>query len=118
MVRDRPDPDELLELIHAEEARATRGRLKIFFGACAGVGKTYAMLESARAKVAEGREVVVGIVETHGRRETEALLAGLEILPPRFVEHHGTKLREFDLDGALAEARALTGRDDPEAHLR
>jgi len=103
----RPNPDELLEQVQEEERRRTRGKLKIFFGAAAGVGKTYAMLAAAQACKANQEDAVVGIVETHGRRETEALLSGLELLPPRFVEHHGTKLREFDLDAALARKPAL-----------
>ena len=74
----------------------------LFFGAAAGVGKTYAMLEAARALKADGVDVVVGYVEAHGRAETEALLEGLEILPARMVAYRGTTLREFDLDAALA----------------
>ena len=101
---DRPDPDALLARIHGQERR---GRLKIFFGAAAGVGKTYALLEAARAQRAAGVDVVVGWVETHGRAETEALLAGLERLPPRPVEYRGTRLQEFDLDAALARRPAV-----------
>jgi two-component system sensor histidine kinase KdpD len=108
----RPNPDELLRQVQAEEARRNRGKLKVFFGAAAGVGKTYAMLEAARARRAEGLDVIVGIVETHGRRETEALLAGLEIVPPRFVEYRGTKLREFDLDAVLARKPAIVLVDE------
>ena len=107
MQEARANPDELLKQVKAEEQRQRRGKLKIFFGAAAGVGKTYAMLEAARARKAEGLDVVVGIVETHGRAETEALLQGLEVLPPRFVEYRGTKLREFDLDAALARKPGL-----------
>jgi two-component system sensor histidine kinase KdpD len=103
----RPDPDALLALAQAEEERARRGRLKVFFGATAGVGKTYAMLEAARELARRGADVIVGWVETHGRRETEALLEGLEILPPHEVEHRGIKLREFDLDAALARRPAV-----------
>jgi two-component system sensor histidine kinase KdpD len=103
----RPDPDALLALARAEEERARRGRLKLFFGATAGVGKTYAMLEAAHELKRRGVDVVVGWVETHGRKETEALLEGLEILPPREVEHRGIRLREFDLDGALARRPAV-----------
>jgi two-component system, OmpR family, sensor histidine kinase KdpD len=95
----RPDPDALLRRL-ADDAR-TRGRLKIFFGASPGVGKTYAMLEAARAKAAEGARVLIGWVETHGRPETAALAQGLERLAPREVEYRGVRLREFDLDGAL-----------------
>ena len=74
---DRPDPDALLQRLQADEARARRGRLKIFFGASAGVGKTYAMLAAARAAQAQGIPLVVGVVETHGRGDTEAMAAGL-----------------------------------------
>src|SRR5678816_1178447 len=99
----RPDPDALLARVREEEARGQRGRLKIFFGAAPGVGKTYAMLESARKLKADGVDVIVGYVELHGRPETEALLAGLEILPPQRLEHRGIVLTEFDLDAAMFE---------------
>src|SRR5579871_5469104 len=99
---ERPNPDELLARLKASETRAGRGKLKIFFGYAAGVGKTYAMLEAARREKAEGVEVVVGYVEPHGRPETEALLEGLEALPPKMVPYRGVVLREFDLDAALA----------------
>ena len=98
----RPSPETLLRLAREEEAARGRGRLKLFFGMCPGVGKTYAMLEAARQRRAEAREVVVGLVETHGRRETEALLEGLEVLPRRVVTHQGLEFGEFDLDAALA----------------
>jgi two-component system, OmpR family, sensor histidine kinase KdpD len=107
MADRRPNPDELLVRVKEQEARRARGKLKIFFGAAAGVGKTYAMLEAARAQRAAGVDVVAGIVETHHRAETEALLAGLEILPRRRVEYRGTTLEEFDLDRALARHPAL-----------
>jgi len=103
----RPDPDALLARVKEEEASQRRGRLKMFFGAAAGVGKTYAMLEAARQQRAGGVDVVVGYVETHGRAETDALLEGLEILPPRQVEYRGATLREFDLDRALARHPGL-----------
>src|SRR6266851_3909392 len=115
MTADRPDPEALLARVKDEEARRARGRLKIFFGAAAGVGKTYAMLEAARIQRAAGVELVAGVVETHKRAETEALLAGLEILPPRVVEYRGASLREFDLDAALARRPALI-LDDELAH--
>jgi two-component system sensor histidine kinase KdpD len=99
---ERPDPDALLTRVQDEEARQRRGKLKAFFGAAAGVGKTYAMLEAARAQRAEGVDVVVGYVETHGRAEADALLVGLEVLPPRAVEYRGATLRELDLDAALS----------------
>ncbi len=101
MAEQRPDPDALLAKVQRDEAKSRRGRLKIFFGAAAGVGKTYAMLSEAREKRADGCDVLVGIVETHGRTDTMAMLAGLEVLPPRIVEHRGAKIGEFDLDGAL-----------------
>lgn len=97
----RLDPDELLARMRREEARAQRGRLKIFFGAAPGVGKSYAMLEAARRLKAEHIDVVVGYVELHGREETEKLLEGLEVLPPQRLEHRGVTLTEFDVDAAL-----------------
>jgi len=97
----RPDPDVLLAQVEAEETANRRGKLKIFFGYAAGVGKTYAMLQAARRERADGVDVVVGYVETHGRPETEALLDGLEILPPLQVSYKGILLREFDLEAAL-----------------
>src|SRR5438876_2551321 len=103
----RPNPDELLARVQADEARALRGKLKIFFGYAAGVGKTYAMLEAARRERAEGTDVVVGYVEPHGRPETEALLEGLEVIPPREIPYRGVTLREFDLDAALARRPKL-----------
>jgi two-component system sensor histidine kinase KdpD len=103
----RPDPDALLARVEAEEARERRGRLKIFFGASPGVGKTFAMLTAARRLREQGSDVAVGLVETHGRAETTRLLDGLELLPRREVEHRGRKLREFDLDAALARRPAV-----------
>src|SRR6478752_2638437 len=98
---ERPDPDALLAQMKREEAKSTRGKLKIFFGMSPGVGKTYAMLLAAREKQAEGCEVVVGIVETHGRKETEALLEGMPIMPRSQIEYRGTTLTEMDLDAIL-----------------
>ncbi|MCC6803824.1 MAG: sensor histidine kinase KdpD [Anaerolineae bacterium] len=97
----RPNPDEILARILDQESKSQRGRLKIFFGAAAGVGKTYAMLEAAQARRDEGVDVVAGYVEPHRRPETEALLEGLEVLPSRMVDYRGTQLREFDLDAGL-----------------
>jgi two-component system sensor histidine kinase KdpD len=107
MNNQRPDPDALLTRVQAEEAQQARGKLKIFFGATAGVGKTYAMLEAAHARRKEGVDVVVGWVDTHGRAETDALLLGLEVLPRCSVAYRGRTLDEFDLDGALARRPAL-----------
>src|SRR5438132_1428997 len=103
----RPDPEAVLARVREEAARAGRGRLKIFFGASPGVGKTYAMLEEARTKTRDGIDVVVGVVETHGRAETAALAEGLEVLPRRALEYRGVTLREFDLDAALARRPSL-----------
>ncbi len=107
MSESRPDPDQLLSRIQAEEARARRGKLRIFFGASAGVGKTYAMLGAARQQLLQGVDVLVGVVETHGRMETEVMADGLERLPLREVEYRGRVLRGFDLGGALARKPAL-----------
>src|SRR5215470_7628110 len=109
----RPDPDELLARVRAEEQESARGKLTIFFGAAPGVGKTYTMLEAARVEVEDQkRDVVVGIVETHGRYDTGALLIGLELLPRRKVSHRGIELEELDLDGALARHPALVLVDE------
>src|SRR5262245_2917931 len=108
----RPDPDALLERVQEQQATRTRGRLKVFFGASPGVGKTFAMLEAAQRRQKDGADVVVGWVETHGRAETAALLENLERLPPRPVEYRGTLLREFDLDAALARRPALLLLDE------
>jgi two-component system sensor histidine kinase KdpD len=101
----RPDPDKLLEQIQAEVSK--RGRLKIFFGAVAGVGKTYAMLEDAGHRKKEGVDVVIGIVETHKRPETEVLLEGLEIIPLKSVSYRNIEVKEFDLEAALKRRPAL-----------
>jgi len=98
---ERPDPDELLARVERDQTRASRGRLKIFFGAAAGVGKTYAMLLAAREKRSENIDIIVGLAETHGRQDTASLLEGLEVLPLKQIEYRGTTLHEFDLDAAL-----------------
>jgi two-component system sensor histidine kinase KdpD len=107
MEERRPDPDLILNRIRQETERGREGQLKIFFGAAPGVGKTYAMLEAAQRKRAEDIDVVVGLVETHKRKETEALLAGLEVMPRRPIEYRGTVLSEFDLDAALKRKPAI-----------
>ncbi|WP_076591252.1 two-component system sensor histidine kinase KdpD [Herminiimonas arsenitoxidans] len=103
----RPDPDALLAHMQAQERRASRGKLRIYFGASAGVGKTYAMLNAARKMQAEHHDVVVGLIETHGRKETAALLDGLEILPRKSVDYRDKTITEFDIDAALARKPAL-----------
>lgn len=98
---DRPDPDRLLEAIHSSESKSGSGRLRIFLGMAAGVGKTYAMLKAAHERRKEGVNVVVGLVETHGRPETEELLAGFSMLPRRALTYRGTSLEELDVDSIL-----------------
>jgi two-component system sensor histidine kinase KdpD len=107
MADERPNADLLLAEVRKQEVKQQRGRLKVFFGMAAGVGKTYAMLEEARSRAAEGLDVLVGYAEPHIRTETEALLLGMEILPYRFVDYRGAKLKEFDLDAALAKRPSL-----------
>lgn len=112
MADQRPDPDQLLSRLNEEEAKAKRGKLKIFFGASAGVGKTYAMLGAARQQLLAGVDVVIGIVETHGRMETEVMADGLEHLPLRDIPYRDRILREFDLDTALVRKPALILMDE------
>ena len=96
----RPSPEALLEAARREESAS--GQLKIFVGAAPGVGKTYEMLQTARARKQDGYDIVVGVVETHGRKETEALLDGLEVIPRRRLEYKGQWLEEMDLDAIIA----------------
>ena len=105
---ERPSPEALL----AEAAKEKRGRLKVFLGAAPGVGKTYAMLQAARRRLADGADVVVGLVETHGRNETTALLEGLEVLPRIKVQYRGRTVEEFDIDAALARRPHLLVVDE------
>ncbi len=104
---NRPDPDQLLEQLRAQERRAGKAKLKVFLGFAPGVGKTYRMLQTAAALAAQGVDVVVGVVETHERAETAALLEGLDVLPRRQVPYHGHTLQEFDLEAALARKPQL-----------
>ncbi len=101
MQDSRPDPEALLARLREDPGARARGKLKIFFGMCPGVGKTYTMLEAARQKAMEGVDVVAGYVEPHARPETEAILMGLEVLARKTVEYRGVMLQEFDLDAAL-----------------
>ena len=112
MTDNRPDPDRLLARIKDEEIQARRGKLKLFFGASAGVGKTFAMLSAARVQQQQGVDVVIGVIETHGRAETEALVAGLPRLELKEVRYRDRALREFDLDGALARKPQLVLVDE------
>ncbi len=108
----RPNPDELLARVQAQEQQQARGRLKIFLGYAAGVGKTYAMLEAAHQRKAEGVDLVVAYVETHGRVETEAMLKDLEIIPRRQAEYRGVTLPEMDVDAVLARLPQLALVDE------
>src|ERR1700677_4035663 len=103
----RPDPDELLRRFRSEEKSRNRGKLKIFFGAYPGVGKTYAMLKAAQGKKSQGLDVAIGVIETHGSKDTESLLRGIEVLPPLVVRKKGVSLKEFNLDEALQRRPAL-----------
>lgn len=109
---ERPDPDALLKTLDDAAREAARGKLRVYFGASAGVGKTYAMLVAARAQAAQGVNVLAGIVETHGRRETASLLDGIAALPLKDVAYRGHVLKEFDLDGALAARPGLVLVDE------
>jgi len=108
----RPDPDELLARLQAEETRAARGKLKIFFGASAGVGKTFAMLAAARQQLLQNVDVVIGVIETHGRVETEVMADGFERLAAKEIHYRDRRLLEFDLDAALARQPTLILMDE------
>jgi two-component system sensor histidine kinase KdpD len=107
MDNQRPNPDELLKQIREEEKAKAGGKLKIFFGYAAGVGKTYSMLEAAREQASAGVDIVIGYVQPHARPETEAIMLGMELLPLKEVEYKGIKLKEFDLDAVLARKPAV-----------
>jgi two-component system, OmpR family, sensor histidine kinase KdpD len=109
---DRPNPDALLDSLQREEAAKKRGRLKVFLGMCPGVGKTFAMLEAAHRELKSGRDVVIGYVETHGRKETDALAAGLPRLARKHFEYRGMALAEMDLDAVLARRPQLALVDE------
>jgi two-component system, OmpR family, sensor histidine kinase KdpD len=108
----RPDPDELLARIREDEDSGGRVELKIFFGMSAGVGKTYAMLQEARAAKAQGIDIVLGVIETHGRPDTEALVSGLESMPSRTQEYRGIRIEELDLDALIARRPAIAVLDE------
>ncbi|MBX9769543.1 MAG: DUF4118 domain-containing protein, partial [Bdellovibrionales bacterium] len=109
---ERPDPDLLLEAIQENENKQNRGRLHIFLGMCAGVGKSYSMLEAAHERKREGIDVVIGYIETHGRKETEKLVSGIEMVPRRSVDYKGTVVEEMDLDGILKRRPKLVVVDE------
>ena len=110
--QDRPDPDALLSALKKEEEKEIKGKLKIFFGMCAGVGKTYEMLKAAHEVKSKGIDVLIGYVETHKRAETEALLEGLYVLPRKNTEYRGTSLEEMDIDAILARKPQLVLVDE------
>ncbi len=109
---NRPDPDDLLARVQAEEKQRERGHLKIFFGYAAGVGKTYAMLEAAHQRKAEGMDVVVGYVETHKRMETENMLRGLEVIQSKTITYRNIQLKEMDIDQVLERRPRLVLVDE------
>ncbi|HEX6384181.1 MAG TPA: sensor histidine kinase KdpD [Anaerolineae bacterium] len=109
---NRPDPDQLLAHVQREETRLARGRLKIFLGYAAGVGKTYAMIEAARQRLGEGIDIVAAYVETHGRSETEALLSKMEVIPREQVAYRGITLPEMNLDAVLARRPTIALVDE------
>lgn len=109
---ERPDPDALLRALKKEETQASSGKLRVFFGMAAGVGKTYAMLKAAQERLRERVDVVIGVAETHGRAETEALLAGLPLIPKKKLEYRGVTLEEMDLDAILARRPRLVLVDE------
>ena len=109
---ERPNPDALLAALQTEAARTTRGRLKVFLGMCPGVGKTYAMLEAAQRELKNGRDLVIGYVETHGRKETDALAEGISVVPRKTIEYRGMALTEMDLDAVLARRPQLALVDE------
>lgn len=99
---ERPDPDELLASLKSEEEKGKRGKLKIFFGMCAGVGKTYTMLQTAHAEKSKGCEIIIGYIETHNRKETAGLVEGFEVIPRKTYEYKSTPVQEMDLDAIIA----------------
>jgi len=111
-MRDRPDPDKLLARVQAEEQQQARGKLKIFLGYVAGVGKTFAMLEAAHQRKREGVDVVVGYIETHKRAETEALVSGLELIPRQHITYHDVQIPEMDIDAILKRKPQLVLVDE------
>ncbi len=109
---NRPDPDILLKKINQKEDKSTKGRLKIFFGMCAGVGKTYSMLEAAQKAKDDGVDVVIGIVETHKRLETEELIEGLEVIPLKEISYRESLFKEMDIDAIQKRKPALVLVDE------
>ena len=109
---NRPDPDELLASLKFEEEKGKRGKLKIFFGMCAGVGKTFAMLQTAQAEKLKGSDIIIGYVETHGRKETAYLTEGFELIPRKEYEYKSATVREMDLDAILTRKPGIVLVDE------
>src|ERR1700722_18902113 len=109
---NRPSSEELLKMAQVEESRLGAGKLKIFFGMCAGVGKTYTMLQDAHQRLQEGVDLIVGVVNTHGRKETENLLAGLPVINEKWMTYKGTAFKELDLDAILQKKPTLVLIDE------
>src|ERR1035437_6765254 len=99
---DRPNPNDLLASMKEEEAKSKRGKLKIFFGMCAGVGKTYTMLQAAQIEKSKDADIVIGYVETHNRKETAALVEGFELIPRKKYLYKSALVEEMDLDAIIA----------------
>jgi len=112
MMENKPDPDALLKAIRKQESMSQGGQLRIFFGMAAGVGKTYAMLEAAHSRMEEGVDIAIGIVETHGRKETDALVQGLPMIQEKKIEYRGSVFEEMDLDAILARKPAIVLVDE------
>ena len=109
---NRPDPDELLASLKLEEEKSKRGKLKIFFGMCAGVGKTYTMLQTAQAEKSKGCDIIIGYVETHNRKETAELAEGFELIPRKTYQYKSTTVHEMDLDAIIARKPQLVLVDE------
>jgi two-component system sensor histidine kinase KdpD len=108
----RPNPDALLKALKKTDAARKQGKLSIFFGMAAGSGKTYAMLEATQNRLKDGVDAIVGVVETHGRAETEALRKGLPSIPKRKISYRKTELEEFDIDSVLSRHPSLVLIDE------
>ncbi len=109
---NRPDPDELLASLKFEEEKNKRGKLKIFFGMCAGVGKTYTMLQTAQAEKLKGNDIIIGYIETHNRKETAELAEGFELIPRKVYKYKSTTVQEMDLDAIIARKPRLVLVDE------
>jgi two-component system sensor histidine kinase KdpD len=110
---NRPNPDELLASLINEEEKSKKGKLKIFFGMCAGVGKTYTMLQTAQAEKLKGQDIVIGYIETHKRKETAELVEGFELIPRKSYEYKSTQVQEMDLDSIIARKPQIGSHQCP-----